>query len=765
MPRKILFIFLFSVACLASHAQKVGLVLSGGGAKGLYHIGVIRALEENGIPIDYISGTSMGSIIGGLYAIGMTPERMQREFTDPKIANWLSGKIDPEYSYYFKKMQKDAAMITLRFDRNENKKFSPAIPGGLVPSSQIDMAFIEYVSSATVACQGDFDKLFIPFRCVATDATHHREMVYRRGDLGEAIRSSMTIPFVFKPIQNDSMVLFDGGLFNNFPWQVLQQDFEPDILIGSKCVESSLNPDQGTSLMDQVFAVTMLHTDYTLPEQNGIMIERILNVSTLDFSKAAQVIQSGYDDAIAKMDEIKARIARRTDPAETAARRERFRANFPPLIFGSYEIDGLNPKQTSYVRKQLRLDRKTSGYTMDQFRSAYFKTLSEGEIESDYPQVKFNPASGLFDMKLSMYTKPSFRIKIGGNISSTALNQAYIGLEYRNMAKSAHIYTLDAYVSPFYVSAAAAARNDFFIGGFPCYTQFGGSYNYYNYFRSDYGMLSKFSDLTYAKYEDSYLKGVIGMPLSRHSVFNIQGHAAIDNYRYSQDTKPYERGDILDRTNFRFIGAKAEIDRSDINYYLYPTRGIKQSISAIFIGGDERFFPGTSGAIVNQPVESVHRYWFGGQFVREHYFPVRPIKWFSWGYLFNLTYTTHPTFLNQYATNTTAPAFTPTPHSKIVYMKEFRASSFAGAGLIPIFEFTPNFYLRPSVYAFLPDNFNQTKMDVKSSLRYIFDASLVYQTLIGPISLSLSKYDTSKNNLFITFNFGLTIFNQKGLFY
>ena len=217
---KRLLMTLFFLFPLAAGAQRVGLVLSGGGAKGLYHIGVIRALEENNIPIDYVSGTSMGSIIGGLYAIGYTPEEMANEFLSEKIKYWITGRIEKDHQYYFKQMHQSAAMLNLRLNF-KNKRHVARLPSNLVSTSQLDMAFIEYFSAATVGCGGDFDRLFVPFRCVASDAIGRQEVIYRKGDLGRAIRTSMSIPLVFKPNRTDSKLLYDCGIFNKYPRQVL----------------------------------------------------------------------------------------------------------------------------------------------------------------------------------------------------------------------------------------------------------------------------------------------------------------------------------------------------------------------------------------------------------------------------------------------------------------------------------------------------------------------------------------------------------------
>ena len=144
--RGIITLILLLSATLAS-AQRVGLVLSGGGAKGLYHIGVIKALEENGIPIDYVSGTSMGAIIAGLYAIGYTPEQMAEIFESNQIKYWMSGKIEDKYIYYFKQRRPNAAMITLRIDfRNPQRIAKLQLPTSLIQSNTLDLAFVEFFS-------------------------------------------------------------------------------------------------------------------------------------------------------------------------------------------------------------------------------------------------------------------------------------------------------------------------------------------------------------------------------------------------------------------------------------------------------------------------------------------------------------------------------------------------------------------------------------------------------------------------------------------
>ena len=761
--RGIITLILLLSATLAS-AQRVGLVLSGGGAKGLYHIGVIKALEENGIPIDYVSGTSMGAIIAGLYAIGYTPEQMAEIFESNQIKYWMSGKIEDKYIYYFKQRRPNAAMITLRIDfRNPQRIAKLQLPTSLIQSNTLDLAFVEFFSGPSAQCGGDFDKLFVPFRCIATDAAARKEVVYRGGDLGKAIRASMTIPLVFRPIKQDSTLLYDGGIYNNFPWQVLQEDFKPDILIGSKCVEGNSKPKEDNP-MGQILALTMMHTDYDLPSDEDILIDHTFDdVTTLDFSKAAYVIDRGYQDAMAKMPQIFERVVRRADTTELDLRRAAYRMSLPKLVFDKYEISGMGKKQTQYMKRILQLDKKLEEqklFDFDQFRSEYFKMLSEGEIEGDFPDVAYNDTTKSFQLDLHLRTKPSLKLMFGGNISSTSMNQAYVGVEYRRLGRNMHTYNFDGYFSALYSSVFVGGRNDFFWK-IPFAVDYGFYYNYYNFFKSDFGMLSKHNDLSFAKQGDLHLTAGLSMPTDRFQAFSMRFNIGRENFRYFQSTG-HSDDDVMDQSRFPFLGVKLELARNNLNYLMYPTRGLRQSISAIYVSGLEYYTPGTFAPTADRVEEN--RYWFGARFTREQYF--RIAKWFSLGYLVDGVITTHPSFSNEYATNISSPAFQPTPHSRLVYLKDFRSKSFIGGGIIPTFEFGPRFYLKNSVYAFLPEDANKSTADVRKRLHYIFNSSLVYQTHIGPISLTLSKYDaTTSHNWFLTFNFGFMLFNGSGLFY
>lgn len=244
--------------------QSVGLVLGGGGAKGIAHIGVIKALEENDIPIDFIAGTSIGAIVGGLYASGYTPDEMMDLLLSKEFAYWSTGQIDPQYSYYFATEQASPVMfnINLTTRKDSARQAKSAVPASIINPMPMSFAFMELFSGHTAQCGGDFDRLFVPFRCVASDAAAKHKVVLSKGDLGQSIRSSMSFPIVFQPTEIDSMLLYDGGIYDNFPVDVMKADFAPDFILGIDV--STIEKGPQTSYMDQLENLVIQNNDHNL---------------------------------------------------------------------------------------------------------------------------------------------------------------------------------------------------------------------------------------------------------------------------------------------------------------------------------------------------------------------------------------------------------------------------------------------------------------------------------------------------------------------
>jgi NTE family protein len=322
-------------------AQRVGLVLSGGGARGLAHIGVIKVLEANNIPIDYITGTSMGAIVGGLYAAGYTTDEMEELFRSDEFYFWSTGKIQKDYRYFFKHREENPAWIELKMERRDDRiRILP--PTNIIPQWQMDFAFMEMMASTTAISHGNFDSLFVPFRCVATEVYTNTPVVLGKGDLGEAIRASMTFPFVFRPISIDGMLLFDGGIVNNFPTDVMVETFQPDIIIGHK-VASDTKAATDDDIIRQITNMIQRPTNYEIPAEMGILLETDMNeVGILDFHRLDYIVQKGMQTTYPLIDSISTRIKRRSDPSQLTRKRESFNAQKPALLFQNVQLEGIS---------------------------------------------------------------------------------------------------------------------------------------------------------------------------------------------------------------------------------------------------------------------------------------------------------------------------------------------------------------------------------------------------------------------------------------
>ena len=212
---------LLCINVLAQERPRVGLVLSGGGAKGAAHIGVLKVLEEYDIPIDYIVGASIGAIMGGLYASGYTAAELDSLMMSQ---DWRSIMLDFDG-------RKDSYLV--------NVPLSPRLPSGLVEGRNVEALLERLIPSAHDSI--DFNSLPIPFSCVAVDLVHKKEVVCTSGDLVEAIRASMSIPLFFDPVRRGSQVMVDGGMLNNYPVDVVRA-MGADVVIGVKLGEPEYDP-------------------------------------------------------------------------------------------------------------------------------------------------------------------------------------------------------------------------------------------------------------------------------------------------------------------------------------------------------------------------------------------------------------------------------------------------------------------------------------------------------------------------------------------
>ncbi len=202
----------------SEHRRRIGLVLSGGGALGSAHVGVLKVLEELRIPVDYVAGTSMGAIVGGLYSAGVSPAEMEEIFAEIDWRDMFDDRPPRRELPYRRKVddQTNLARLEMGFNRG-----SFQLPPGLISGQKL--SFTLQALAVQSAGVDDFDRLPIPFRAIATDIETGEMVVLSRGDLGRAIRASMSIPGVFSPVEIEGRLLVDGGLVRNLPVDVVRE--------------------------------------------------------------------------------------------------------------------------------------------------------------------------------------------------------------------------------------------------------------------------------------------------------------------------------------------------------------------------------------------------------------------------------------------------------------------------------------------------------------------------------------------------------------
>ena len=260
--------------------KKVGLVLGGGGAKGVSHIGVLKVLEEAGIPIDYIAGTSMGAIVGGLYAIGYSATEIDSMVASQDWQLLLSDRVKRDNLTFPEKENSERYVISLPFGIEKKDR----LVGGMIKGQNLQNLF----SNLTIGYHDsvDFNSFPIPFACVAVNLVDGKDFVFRKGSLPIAMRASMTIPAAFTPVKLDSIVLVDGGLNNNYPADVVKT-MGADIVIGVDLGTSDLkNLQHLNSTIGVVGQIVALH-GYEKYVHNTEITDLLIRPNTSPYNSAS----------------------------------------------------------------------------------------------------------------------------------------------------------------------------------------------------------------------------------------------------------------------------------------------------------------------------------------------------------------------------------------------------------------------------------------------------------------------------------------------
>ena len=761
---------LFILCCAELHAQKVGLVFSGGGAKGLAHIGTLKALEENQIPIDYITGTSMGGIVGAMYAAGYSPKQIEQIAVSKEFQNWVNGRYTSDYTYYFQKNAPNASMLTAKVAIDTGFHFS--FRSNIINDIPLNFAFLELFSQASAVSKDNFDNLFVPYRCMVADVLSQKSITVSKGSLAEAVRATMTVPIVYRPIKLDGKYVFDGGLYNNFPADVMEKEFKPDYVIGANVSSKTYNeyPKNIDDRLMNRFLVYMFlsKSDSTMIGKNGIYIQPDLGTySVTNFAPVEDLIKKGYDATMADMPRIKALIAKRVDPLELERKRAAFNSRKPDLNFSNIIVSGVNSQQKKYVERLFKSDKAT--FNLEDIKRGYYKLVADQTFETIYPKISYQAATDNYTFEVVAQPKKSFKLDLGGNISTRPISNVFLGAEYNYLNRKAYTFGTSFYSGRFYESVQVNGRIDY-PTKLPIFLAAELTYNHWNFYNTSKIFIENPRPI-YIEQSDRKIDLMMGVPLNYNTKVVLHANFINNNDRYSPNNT-FSVGDLLDQTIFNGFRGSLNLEKNSLNRKQYATNGQSFSLSVNYTTGRENYNPGNISRNIpgfSKPIGvSRLRQWGSIKLTQENYF--LHLNKYTLGYIVEGVISNQPLFSNYYSTLLVSPAFYPIQDSRSLFLDKFRATTYAAGGIKNIYNFRKNLDFRLEGYLFLPhkefelNNFQDVDYaKAISKIRYAATAGVVYHTPVGPVSLSYNLYNDAIKRNGVLLHIGYLIYNKRSI--
>ena len=760
--------FLLLLSVISAKAQKVGLVLSGGGAKGLAHIGVLKALEENNIPIDYVVGTSMGGIVGAMYAAGYSPSQIEYIALSEDFQEWVNGRYKSEYGYFFKKKPDNPSLITAKLQVDSG--FNTRIRSNLINDIPLNFALLELLAQASANAHNNFDNLFVPFRCMVADVFSQKSIAVKKGSLVEAVRGTFTVPLIYRPVKVDSQYVFDGGLYNNFPVDVMKEEFEPDYVIGANVSSKIYNEypkDNDEKLMNRFLVYLFLSkSDSTAIGEEGNYIQPDMDdFSVTNFRPVEEMIKEGYDATIADMPAIRNHIQRRISTKELKERRLKFLNDNPPLKFNSIKASGINPSQQKYVERVFNSDSKN--ITLESIKKGYYKLVADDNFETVYPRISYRPEKNAYDFELQVQPQKNFNVELGGVVSTRPLSTAFLGLQYNYLHSNSYTFNASFYSGRFYESIQTTARMDI-PTSLPLFLEAEFTFNHWNYLNTSQIFLQS-SKPNYVNQADRRISLKGGIPAFKNGKFTTEVGFVNFNNQFSPNNT-FTTGDILDDQKVNAFMVSMGIDKNSLNSRQYASSGSRWELNINYYNGNEIYTPGNIfrnegffGSVrpVNQNLE-----WLRLKLSSESYFLHKGN--YSLGYLFEGVLSNKPLMSTFKSNLLSTAAFNPLQDSKSLYLEEFRANSYAAVGLKNVFNIYKNLDLRIEAYTYMP--FQEFQLiegqgtqfgKYFSDRHYAASAGLVYHAIAGPVNLSFNHYDDAENRFGVMFHIGFLLYNKR----
>ncbi|WNH13791.1 patatin-like phospholipase family protein [Thalassobellus suaedae] len=437
---KYLLTFLLFVVCLESFSQdkqkdnevKVGLVLSGGGAKGLAHIGVLKVIDSLGVKVDYIAGTSMGAIIGALYASGYSGKELDSIFKEVDFDKIINDELPRASKAFYERDNSEKYILTLPFDNFKIKLPSALSRGQNTYSLLSKLTFhVNNINS--------FDKLPIPFFCIATNVETGKQVLLDKGDLTQSILASSALPSLFQPVMIKNQVLIDGGVINNYPIDELREKGMA-VIIGVDVQDELLNRDELTSAPDVLIQINNFRTIKTMEtkaQKTDIYIKPDIKAyNVVSFDDGAKIIESGKRAAILKSEALKSFFKTKKN--------EKIIKQFPDSItISSFSIEGINNYTRAYVLGKLKL-KSNKKISYNDFSKGIDNLVATNNFDSfQYKLAKSENEENYHLIAKLKETKNTTFLKLGLHFDDLYKSAALINLTQKRLLFDNDIASID----------------------------------------------------------------------------------------------------------------------------------------------------------------------------------------------------------------------------------------------------------------------------------------------------------------------------------
>jgi NTE family protein len=613
--------------------------------------------------------------------------------------------------------------------------------------------------------KNNFDSLFVPLRIMAADIFTQTQVELKDGVLSDALRATQTAPFFFTPIRINGKYLFDGGVYNNFPVDVLQKNFKPDVIIGcnvsSKVYDTYPYEEDEKMISRSLLYMLLDKSDPGKIPKNGIYIQpNLKGFTAFDFGLAKAMIDSGYNQTMRQMKDIKEKVASRKTCEAVAEARNRFNNKSIPIRVNEISFEGFDRGQRKYLNRFFKNGKRPLYYR--DIEKGYFQLVSEEYFNNVHPSFKFNPTTKDYSFRLARRQPNNFQVDFGGVIASRNISNIYLGLNYYSFHQVLTHAQINIATGDFYKSLQLKTRFDIPVFG-RFYLEPEVTFNNWNYFQSNDILVRRYSPTVLTRLDRKY-GASLGVPVARQIKAFINGAYFVNTDQFI-DKNVLVSTDTLDQLNLTGTRFGVGILYNTLNRKQYPNQGRSFSIFSNYFSLIEEYKPGNTS--INQTALRSNRSWVQLKISLDQYFRTGI---FSTGYLLEGVFSNQPTFSNYFSTIINAPAFNPLQDSRALLLQNFRAFNYVAGGLKTIFSIRKKLDLRFEAYAFKPlqsisqDDTQHAKIEGQIQQFYFAGMTdLVFHSTVGPVSLSLNYYDDKNRQLAVLLHVGFLLFNKTSL--